>query len=287
MAGGGEPDPDAVRAHADTQAGPFGQRGDRPPAAPLRHTAAVDPGASRLERVRHPDRDPDQSGADEADQDRHVRWRGWPRGVHRVQLEGRLYVRADVRGGGTRRTLPGRQPRGAAHHPGVFLVQRAGRQQHDRDLRHRARQEHAGRAGGTAQGPAAFGACRLCGRQLGRRRRRWQQPGAGAAGRRLDQDAAGDRRGSGAAAGPAQGTARRAHRQRREGQRVVHPCGPRARGRLRLQRRAGRQFCRPGPAWRAAARVPPRRQRSAGVGAFRRCRAEQPGRPGQLHRAHR
>ena len=48
---------------------------------------------------------------------------------------------------------------------------------------------------------------------------------------------------------------------------------PRARGRVRLQRAAGRAVRRHRPARRAAARVPPRRHRGAGLGALRRRRA--------------
>ena len=83
---------------------------------------------------------------------------------------------------------------------------------------------------------------------------------AGAAGGRLQFDAAGDRPGSGAAAGPACRAARRAHRQRREGRRAEGARRPRACRRIRLQCRAGRQLRRPGPARCADARVPPRRQ---------------------------
>ena len=54
VAGRGEPDPDAVGAHEDAAGGAQRQGRDPAPAAPLRRLAALDAGAPRLERARHP-----------------------------------------------------------------------------------------------------------------------------------------------------------------------------------------------------------------------------------------
>ncbi|KAG0947521.1 hypothetical protein G6F31_014179 [Rhizopus arrhizus] len=73
VAGRGQPDPDAVRAHGHAQAGALADRHDRPAAAPLCHAAGLVAAPSWLEPARHRAGRAGQPGADEADQDRHVR----------------------------------------------------------------------------------------------------------------------------------------------------------------------------------------------------------------------
>jgi HAE1 family hydrophobic/amphiphilic exporter-1 len=107
----------------------------------------------------------------------------------------------------------------------------------------------------------------------------------GDAGGRLDADAQRAREGRGARAGAAQGIARRARGQRRPGQRTGRARGSRTCRVVRLQRQRRRNLRRPGLARRAAARVPSRRYRSAGVGALRGRRRLRHRGPGELHRA--
>ena len=130
VAGRGQPDPDAVGAAEDPAGGARRARPDPAPAEALRDAAALDAGTPWLERGGHRVDHRDQHRADGADQEEHVRRRRRRRDQHLLPVEGQLHQGADVDGNPAGRGFHQRQPQALPRHPGVFVVERAGRRRH-------------------------------------------------------------------------------------------------------------------------------------------------------------